>query len=708
MKNACLFLIIASLAASGCSLKRPSENRNQLPSLEEMEAQGKLKLPADFLSSQQKNPTTKSLLKKDFRKDNTVEENLKNVFSSPSQQIRNNPLSSDTARNAPLLEVDVRVEEASIKEIITAFFDTYLSSYSYTLTNTFPDKKVNWVLKGWYRAADAFYVLASFLEIHQIYIGYHNGMYVIGSRAEFFQPSPEHKESSLPDSSAFSQDPISLVIGMFRLQYLQVKEALPLLQNLLTQPDMAYPLDSTNTLLIFGTTSTINRAESFLRSIDVSLFQGRSVLLYTPRYRSAQVLSALLDTLPTKLNLKGAAKPFESAIIPNDKRLIIVLPTAGYKGALIDFLNEVDQPGEEVPELFLYKMQEGSVSYLSTLLIPLINKFFDNDPSPPFLQVDELNNSLFILSTPSQYYKIRGAIQALDKREPTVFADITIVEVQLSEALQFGVEWFLRGKDEGNQSADFRFNAFPSGGISDGFQFNILNNAESDPANKTFATLKMLASETNVQILSRPRIFVSNGQTATISSIDEKRIIKSVLSTSVQESGTSIPKQEFETKEIGLKLSISPQVRGTDTIMMDIKVEDSRDGTVGADTGQPTFNKRSLETKLASTNGQTVVLGGLMRYVVRKAKKKIPLLGDLPLLNKIFSSTSNIGEKTELLLFVTAYIIFDSDAAQMLTEALKRSTILQTTTPPPPLLPITPPPPPPPITTPPPPPPATP
>src|SRR5690606_27714766 len=152
------------------------------------------------------------------------------------------------------------------------------------------------------------------------------------------------------------------------------------------------------------------------------------------------------------------------------------------------------------------------------------------------------------------------------------------------------------------------------------------------------------------EIVSQPKVITGDKQRATISS------------------GTEIPYQEASAsgatttsfKEAVLKLDVTPQITPDNRIIMDLVINQDTVGQLNLATGIPTLDVTELATKVLVANGQTVVLGGVFTVETIKGENKVPLLGDIPYLGRLFRRDVNENNKTELLLFITPKIMADS------------------------------------------------
>ena len=164
---------------------------------------------------------------------------------------------------------------------------------------------------------------------------------------------------------------------------------------------------------------------------------------------------------------------------------------------------------------------------------------------------------------------------------------------------------------------------------------------------------RSLESEGKSQTISQPRVITANQRTATIRQGEERAF------QSVDAQGN--PDTEF--KEAELSLEVTPQITPDNRIIMDlvIKNDSFRESEFG---GEPPIDTNQIETQVLVDNGQTVVLGGILTTEQLSQIAKTPLLGDLPILGRLFRYTEESNEKVELLVFITPRLLDDGLAVR--------------------------------------------
>jgi general secretion pathway protein D len=185
------------------------------------------------------------------------------------------------------------------------------------------------------------------------------------------------------------------------------------------------------------------------------------------------------------------------------------------------------------------------------------------------------------------------------------------------------------------------------------------------------ALLRALQSDGDVNILSTPNIVTMDNQKAEIMAGENIPVITGQLQST--STGSSIS-NSVERKDVGVTLKLTPQIMSDETVRLDIYQEISAVTTIAgldANVVGPSTTKRTVSTSVVVKDGETIVIGGLMRDNVNSSMSKVPLLGDIPLFGWFFRYKTTKVEKTNLIIFITPTIIKnDNDAMDLTTRKI--------------------------------------
>jgi general secretion pathway protein D len=287
---------------------------------------------------------------------------------------------------------------------------------------------------------------------------------------------------------------------------------------------------------------------------------------------------------------------------------------------------------------------------------------------------DVANNSLLIYADRASWQIIERALADIDRPGLQVAIEATIVEVTLSGNLQYGVQFYLKSKDlglPGNIGSIGLFNKAgepPLQRSTPNFEFVL------GPNNSPRAIIDALRTVTDVKVLSSPSLVVSDNQVATLQ-VGNEVPVTTRSAQSVQDPDAPTV-NEVEYKNTGVILRVTPRVSANGTVNLEVEQEISnvlRNGT--EDSLTPTISQRRVKSAVSVTNGQTVVLAGLIQEQIERTRQGIPVIMDLPVVGNLVSTQSNRSDRTELIIFIKPQIIRDSVDAQLIAEELRLKVI---------------------------------
>ncbi len=274
------------------------------------------------------------------------------------------------------------------------------------------------------------------------------------------------------------------------------------------------------------------------------------------------------------------------------------------------------------------------------------------------VSVDQRTNTLLIQDTAEQVRDIMRTLVRLDVAVRQVQIEARIVIARDSATRELGVNWGMSRPGSRVDLGGAATGTVPRGGLAvdlgstaaadTGFSFGYLSGDIL-----LDLELRALESEGKSQTISQPRVITANQRTATIRQGEERAF------QSVDAQGN--PDTEF--KEAELSLEVTPQITPDNRIIMDlvIKNDSFRESEFG---GEPPIDTNQIETQVLVDNGQTVVLGGILTTEQLSQIAKTPLLGDLPILGRLFRYTEESNEKVELLVFITPRLLDDGLAVR--------------------------------------------
>ncbi|MCH1491447.1 MAG: type II secretion system secretin GspD, partial [Luminiphilus sp.] len=284
---------------------------------------------------------------------------------------------------------------------------------------------------------------------------------------------------------------------------------------------------------------------------------------------------------------------------------------------------------------------------------------------------DEENNSLMIYSTGIQYKTIKAALEKLDIPPTQVLIEASIVEVTLSDQLQYGLEWTFNNQLGGSQysgtgvlsDGEFNFGGGdgPLAQLANGFAYTVTGGS-----NDIVAVLKALASESLLNVLSTPSVMVLDNNVASIS-VGQQVPINA--GTTVTDGGNTINNISY--RDTGVQLTVRPSVNAGGLVTLDVDQQITDVGEIDPATDNRLFLDRTITSRVAVRSGESVVLGGLIRENASEAEDGVPWLYKAPLIGPLFGTTTQTRSRTELLVIITPRALYNDEQLRQTSEEMR-------------------------------------
>ena len=301
----------------------------------------------------------------------------------------------------------------------------------------------------------------------------------------------------------------------------------------------------------------------------------------------------------------------------------------------------------------------------------------------------EETNSIIIRSNPQSIKTLTSIVEQLDIRRPQVYVEAIIVEISDESARALGVDTIYSGDSTGN--TPIALTRFPTTtnpdllsivgsaddntdiGSSTGAASSILSTRGfvaglgnfTDGEDNFAVLLSLLREDQNSNILSTPSAVVMDNEEASL------LVGQEIPITTGESLGANniTPFRTTAREEIGVKLEIKPQINDSGSVALFIRQEvSSIAGAQLPNSNDLITNKREIETTVLADNGQILVLGGLISEDVQESVNKVPLLGDIPLLGRLFRSSAKSIQRRNLMIFLRPTILRDSLTTKDLSE----------------------------------------
>ena len=496
------------------------------------------------------------------------------------------------------------------------------------------------------------------------------------------------------------------------LNYVSAREMADILAPV-APPDAFVRVDSARNLLVLGGSQfQLEGWLDIVATFDVDQLAGVSVGVFPVNRGSVEDMAEELDVII------GAAEGEDSgirdfvSILPVERlnSILVVSPRLSYIETVGRWVSELDLLSQNGAEstLHVYKVMNGSAEQLASLLSQIFGSGAvttstsmaqRSQVAPGMSQArtgggsetmpqrsgsgagtgaggsafelkenvrivsDSLNNLLLVYASPYEYAEVEKVLSKLDMVATQVLIEASIIEVTLVDDLQYGLEWTFQNAIGNNYSGGgaLNLNGGDIGPLVPGFSYTVTNKAGI-----VKAAVNALAEKSLVNVISTPSILVLDNHTAAISVGDQQPIQSRQ---SLTEGGVS--QVSIEYKDTGVKLEVTPSVNDGGLVTMDIVQSVIDVGPVDTATGQRSFLNRDISSRVAIRDGESVVLGGLIRNNETTGKTGVPLLMDIPVLGALFSSTTNSEARTELLVFITPRVMESQTDLRELNQEMR-------------------------------------
>ncbi|MCX2865121.1 hypothetical protein OOZ63_25155 [Paucibacter sp. PLA-PC-4] len=452
-----------------------------------------------------------------------------------------------------------------------------------------------------------------------------------------------------------------------------------------------------NALLLSGTPDNMKAALEALRILDQPLMSGRKSISLSPAYWSADDLARRLNEVLTaqgyavaplgQLGQQGGIRyPVVLMPVSAVNQVFVFAASDEVLQHVTNWARTLDKPNERGigKNYFTYQVKHKDAADLAKTLEQLLtgSRARPTTTTPAAgsassstssrltsVVVDQSSNMLIFQADADEYSQISALLQTLDRPAKAALIEVTVAELSLIDSSQLGVEWLATHA----MSNGAQIIGGTTGGLSigsGGATFRVF-----DTVGQVRAVLNALASNNQATILSSPRVQARNGETATIQVGQEVPIITSQQTTtgSVTLPNQSAVLQTIQYRNTGVILKVKPVIHSGDQV--DLEVQQEVSAAASTNTGvnnSPTFSTRKLETKLTLKNGATVLMGGLISNDNTQGSAGIPLLKDIPGLGALFSTQTVTGNRRELVILITPYILNDSHDAESMTDAFRK------------------------------------
>ncbi|MFA5118062.1 MAG: secretin N-terminal domain-containing protein [Candidatus Omnitrophota bacterium] len=295
---------------------------------------------------------------------------------------------------------------------------------------------------------------------------------------------------------------------------------------------------------------------------------------------------------------------------------------------------------------------------------------------------DRRTNSIIVTDVPSRMQQIEKVIAEIDVPQPQIMLEVEMLDVSKNTVDKLGFNWSGAGSFSLSVLSAARWTSFPFGGFKSSSSKSGLiqqgdgSDSTADKGIVEFSNLAMtldfLRVLTDTKSLARPKILTLNNETAEIK-ITTNEAIGLSTSTTGSSTETTTTTKEAEREETGVSLKVTPQINtdtGEITMFLVPTVSEAKLGATFDNVQYKDPEVRSTKSTVRIKDGETIILGGLIRTELSVSETKLPIFGDMPIIGALFRhKNADVNRERELLVFITPHIVKDSNF--MLAKAKK-------------------------------------
>ena len=485
------------------------------------------------------------------------------------------------------------------------------------------------------------------------------------------------------------------VTQVIRLENVSAAKLIPVLRPLVPQQAHMAAYAPSNAIIISDVRANINRISEIIDRMDESAVKETEIIQL--RYGVATDVVETLKALEKSRAGEGADANDEATLVA-DKRTNSVIVTADEVSierinGLIDYLDIPLEQSGNVRVRYLEYADATEVAEVLTRVMQNLARLDDEsrgqsrsaNAAKSTIEADASTNSLIMTADTDEMAALESVIGRLDIRRAQVLVEAIIVEMEIVEGRELGLQWLFAndsgvyGSSISTSSAQQARNAgiaqalLPEDSSSTDIGVRDLAGALAQVPGSTFGwgvvdegltmttILNALQSQGNANILSTPSVIALDNEEAFITVGQQVPFVTGSYTNTGSSNGVANPFQTIQRENVGVTLQVTPQINEGDSVVMDIVQEVSSISQQVLSASDVITNERKIETKVMAQDGDIVVLGGLVKDDIQDSRQGVPVLSGIPVIGRLFRNDVVSVTKSNLLVFIRSTIIRDDE-----------------------------------------------
>lgn len=503
---------------------------------------------------------------------------------------------------------------------------------------------------------------------------------------------------SVADSDTTTKRSDEYVTQVIRLDNISAAKLIPVLRPLVPQQAHMAAYAPSNAIIISDVSANIDRIRDIIERMDRSAVQETDIV--SLRYAVAEDVVTMLDKLSkSEAQVTGGQEP--EVILVADVRTNSVLVSGDEleRARIRRLIEHLDTPLQQSGNVKVIYLEYANAEEIAEVLSNVMQNIAQLDSGGAggaparsaggnsTIEADAGTNALIITADADEMAALEAVIHRLDIRRAQVLVEAIIVEMEVGDTQDLGLQWLFAEEngfygssvdaadsrarniagavippDDDDPDTDDDFDIGALAGALAGTPGLSLGWGTLDDDFSMTVILNALKRQTNANILSTPSLLTLDNQEAFITVGQEVPFVTgSFTNTGGGGTGAQNPFQTIERQNVGITLTVTPHINEGDAVVLDILQEVSSIAPSQEVASDVVTNERQIQTRVLAQDGRVVVLGGLIKDEIRETQQKVPVLGDIPFLGRLFRNDGVSVNKTNLLIFIRSTVIRDDE-----------------------------------------------
>ena len=481
-----------------------------------------------------------------------------------------------------------------------------------------------------------------------------------------------------------------LVTKVIKIEHVQVATLVPVLKPVMSSGARLNAFAQSNSMVVTDVQSNIVLLESLIAELD------------DPKLSAVEVIALKHISAGEAVYIAGQLKQLQKqdlSLVEDgmNNRVIVSGPSAA-RQAFKTMLKTLDQPSTKKGRVEVIYLDYARAAEMK----PIVEGMLQSDvflqlageavadkkaKSAYQIEIDELNNALIVAAPTAVIREIKNVIAQLDRSRPQVLIEAVIAELSEDQARELSSQLAYSSKNRGGYLTNFDGLLATLAGVGlssvdpTATELGLIPNKvlalagdfDPDTGKGIGLLIQALKTDGSTKILSTPSVVTLDNEEATLTVGEEVPFQTGSFTNS--NNGSNNPFTTINREEVGIKLKVKPQISKGDSVRLEIEQESSKVKVGSGGVGLQTTSKSTMKTNVLIQDGEMLILGGLIEDQTGGSATKVPLLGDIPLLGRLFRSSSKTDSQSVLMMFIRPTIIRTADDARKLSDSKYRHLI---------------------------------